>query len=324
MFNFFKKKPKKPEPNLSSGLKKTRSRLLSGLERVFLGKRTIDKDLLSAIETQLIMADVGLETTQHIIDNLTQQVQRQVLKEPEALMEALTEYLISLVEPYQQPLIINDQTEGHQEKDGQKKPFTVLVVGVNGAGKTTSLGKLACHLQNQGLSVLLAAGDTFRAAAIDQLLIWGERNAIPVIAQQPGSDAASVIFDAMQAAQARNIDVVLADTAGRLHTQSHLMDELTKVKRVMQKFDPEAPQETLLVLDASMGQNALEQAKQFQQAIDVSGIILTKLDGTAKGGIVFAIVNALKLPIRYIGVGESLDDLQPFDARTFVEALFYE
>ena len=316
MFNFLKRTRKKEEsPAIHQGLQKTRGPLRRGLESLFLGKRTIDKALLDKIETLLITADVGIETTQTLIDNLTEALARKALKDPEALMQALMTQMKSLLQPYAQPLSLPTQ---------HSSPYAILMVGVNGSGKTTSIGKLAHHLQSQGHSTLLAAGDTFRAAAIEQLLAWGERNATPVIAQKTGSDSASVIYDAMQAAKARHIDVVLADTAGRLHTQNHLMDELKKIKKVMQKFDPHAPQETILVLDASTGQNALQQAKQYHEAIDVDGIILTKLDGTAKGGIVFAITQTLGLPIRFIGIGESKEDLRPFNADDFVEALFYD
>jgi fused signal recognition particle receptor len=314
MLNFFRRKAKQTDSTLNQGLQKTRNRFLSGIERVFLGKKTIDAEMLSTIETQLISADVGVETSQNIIKDLIQQIDRKTIKDPEALMQALVTHMSALLEPYQKPLNIPKQNT----------PYTILMVGVNGAGKTTTLGKLAHHLKSQQLQPLLAAGDTFRAAAIEQLFIWGERNNVPVIAQKHGADSASVIFDAMQAAQARNIDVVLADTAGRLHTQNHLMDELQKITRVMQKFDPKAPNETILVLDASMGQNALQQAKQFQQAVNVDSIILTKLDGTAKGGIVFAITKQLQLPIRFVGLGEKIDDLKPFHATEFVEALFYD
>jgi fused signal recognition particle receptor len=314
MLNFFKRKEKTKDPDLNQGLQKTRSRFLSGLDRLFLGKKSIDDTMLETIETRLLSADVGMATTQTIINNLTDQISRQTLKDPDALMDALTKHMIALLAPYQQPLSIPEQ----------KTPYTLLMVGVNGAGKTTTLGKIAHYLKTQGLSPMLAAGDTFRAAAIDQLRIWSERNQIPIIAQTHGADSASVIFDSMQAAQARNIDVVLADTAGRLHTQDHLMDELKKIRRVMQKFDPDAPHETILVLDASMGQNALQQAKQFQEAVNVDSIVLTKLDGTAKGGIIFAIAQTLQLPIRFVGVGEQMSDLKPFNATDFVEALFYD
>ncbi len=317
MFNFLKRNRSKDgiSPPEQQGLQKTRGRLLLGLEHIFLGKRQVDQSVLDDIEMLLITADVGVETTQQMIETLTDALSRKALKDPEALMEALTSHMKALLDPFAKTIPMPEHSE---------TPYTIMVVGVNGAGKTTTLGKLAHYYGANNRSTLLAAGDTFRAAAIDQLIAWGERNTIPVIAQKPGSDSASVIYDAMQAAKARNIDIVLADTAGRLHTQIHLMNELKKIKQVMRKFDKNAPQQTLLVLDASMGQNALQQAKQFQQAVDVDGVILTKLDGTAKGGIVFAITQTLQLPIYFIGVGEQISDLQPFNAHDFVDALFYD
>ncbi len=299
---------------LKSGLSRTRSSLTEGIGDLVLGKKAIDDELLEEIETQLLVADMGVEATQAIIADLTQRVSRKQLADSEALMAALREDMLAMLEPSSVPLQI----------DPGKKPFVILVVGINGAGKTTTIGKLAKRLQNEGKSVMLAAGDTFRAAAVEQLQVWGERNGIPVIAQHSGADSASVIFDAVQAAQARGIDVVIADTAGRLHTQSNLMEELKKVKRVMGKLDESAPHEVLLVLDAGTGQNALNQAQQFHAAVEVSGIALTKLDGTAKGGIIFAIAKKTGLPIRFIGVGESIDDLRVFDAKEFVDALFGE
>lgn len=296
---------------LRKGLSRTRNNLSNGLGDLLLGKKAIDDDLLEEIETCLLTADVGIETTQSIIQSLTQEIARNQLADSSALYQALRQHLIALLEPVSQSLTIPDQD----------KPFTILIVGVNGAGKTTTIGKLANHLLNAGQKVVLAAGDTFRAAAIEQLQTWGERNQVPVIAQQPGSDCAAVIYDALEAATARHADVLIADTAGRLQTQSHLMDELKKVKRVMAKSDPQAPQEVMLVLDAGTGQNALQQARQFHDAVNVTGITITKLDGTAKGGIVFAIASQLGLPIRFIGVGESVDDLQVFDAEAFVDAL---
>lgn len=296
---------------LRQGLSRTRSTLSSGLGGLMLGQKNIDDALLEDIETCLLTADVGVEATTAIIQSLSKQITRDKLADSGALYQALREQLLALLAPVSQPLTIPEQN----------RPFTILVVGVNGAGKTTTIGKLAKHLQNAGEQIVLAAGDTFRAAAVEQLQTWGERNNVPVIAQQSGGDCAAVIFDAMQAATARKADVLIADTAGRLQTQSHLMDELKKVKRVMAKHDPDAPQEVMLVLDASTGQNALQQAKQFHAAVGVTGITLTKLDGTAKGGIVFAIAKQLGLPIRFIGVGESVDDLQVFDAQAFVDAL---
>lgn len=296
---------------LSKGLSRTSANIGGGLGDVFLGKKSIDDELLEDIETCLLTADVGVEATQTIIGNLTEQVARKSLNDSEALFQALREQMLSILLPVDQLL----------EIPAQDKPYTILVVGVNGAGKTTTIGKLARHFQNEGRKVMLAAGDTFRAAAVEQLQNWGERNNVPVIAQKAGADCAAVIYDAMQAATARNIDVLIADTAGRLQTQSNLMDELIKVKRVMGKDEPDAPQEVMLVLDAGTGQNALSQARQFHAAINVTGITLTKLDGTAKGGILFAIAKQLGIPIRFIGVGEGLEDLHSFDANEFVDAL---
>lgn len=318
MFGFSKSKKATTEQpakkgffaGLREGLKRTRSNLTEGLSQLILGKKIIDEELFNELETRLLLADVGIETTQQIIDHLTQQLKRKELKDPQALLTGLKEKLIAIIQPCQQPLVIT-----------ATKPFVILMVGINGAGKTTTIGKLAKHLQAENHKVLLAAGDTFRAAAVEQLQIWGTRNQIPVIAQPSGSDSASVIYDAMTAAKARQMDVLIADTAGRLHTQQNLMDELKKVKRVMTKLDPAAPHEVLLVLDASIGQNALRQAEHFYQAVGVTGLVITKLDGTAKGGILFAVAEQLKLPIRYIGIGEGIDDLQPFDAEAFVAAL---
>jgi len=316
LFSFKKPKDNSSEEKnwlgrLKSGLSRTHQQLASGLGDLFLGERAIDDELLEEIETSLLTADVGIEATQAIIQSLTEQLARKQLANSEALFQALRSQLINLLASSQASWTIPEQDT----------PYSILVVGVNGAGKTTTIGKLAKHLQNAGEQVLLAAGDTFRAAAVEQLQTWGERNDVTVIAQQQGSDCAAVVFDAMQAATARKVDVIIADTAGRLQTQSHLMDELKKVKRVMGKHEAQAPQEVMLVLDASTGQNALVQAKQFNDAVGVTGITLTKLDGTAKGGIVFAIAKQLKIPIRFIGVGEGLDDLQVFDAETFVDAL---
>jgi fused signal recognition particle receptor len=324
MFSFLKKnsdqtpKADAPEPKqgwlsrLKSGLGKTRQNFSEGLSRVFLGKKTIDAELFSELETRLLLADIGVESTQKILAKLTDAVSRKQLSDPETLFTHLKEQLESALAPYTLPIEIN------------AKPFVILTVGVNGAGKTTSIAKMAHYFQSQNKKVMLAAGDTFRAAAIEQLQVWGDRNNVPVIAQHSGADSASVIYDAMQAATARDIDILIADTAGRLHTQNHLMAELEKIKRVLQKFNPDAPHETMLVLDASMGQNALNQAQQFHQSIGLSGLTLTKLDGTAKGGILFAICEKMKLPIRFIGVGEDLDDLRPFEAKAFVEAMVGE
>jgi len=296
---------------LKKGLSRTRASFSSGLGDLVLGKKAIDDELMEEVETCLLTADVGVEATQAIIQALTAKINRSKLSDSEALYQALRDELLGMLMPVTQGLTIPEQD----------KPFTILVIGVNGAGKTTTIGKLAKHLQNAGEKIVLAAGDTFRAAAVEQLQTWGQRNDVPVIAQQSGGDCAAVIFDAMQAAGARRADVLIADTAGRLQTQAHLMEELKKVKRVMAKHDADAPQEVMLVLDASTGQNALQQAKQFHDAIGVTGITLTKLDGTAKGGIVFAIAKQLGIPIRFIGVGESVDDLQVFDAQAFVDAL---
>ncbi|MDN3516348.1 signal recognition particle-docking protein FtsY [Aquisalimonas lutea] len=296
---------------LRERLGKTRSGLTEGLATAFLGRKTIDDELLEDLETRLLMADVGVEATTRIIESMTERVRRRELDDMGALMRALREDMIAMLAPCEQPLV-------PENPDG---PFVVLTVGVNGTGKTTTIGKLASRYRDEGRSVLLAAGDTFRAAAVEQLQLWGERTGIPVIAQHTGADSASVIYDAHQAAQARGTDVLIADTAGRLHTQGNLMDELRKVRRVLGRLDEGAPQEVLLVLDASTGQNALSQAQHFQEAVGVTGLILTKLDGTAKGGVIFAIAHRLGLPIRYIGVGERPEDLQPFRAEEFVDAL---
>ncbi|SEL99776.1 signal recognition particle-docking protein FtsY [Halomonas caseinilytica] len=298
---------------IKDGLGKTRANLTDGLAGLFLGRKQIDDDLMEELETQLLMADVGIEATTEIIDRLTDRVSRKELKDPEALYKALQEELSSLLEGVTQPLELPPKGEG---------PFVILVVGVNGVGKTTTIGKLTQRFQREGRSVMLAAGDTFRAAAVEQLKIWGERNDVPVVAQHTGADSASVVYDALAAARARGIDVLIADTAGRLHNKSHLMEELKKVRRVMGKLDAEAPHEVMLVLDAGTGQNALSQASTFNEAVPVTGITLTKLDGTAKGGIIFALAQQLGTPIRFIGVGETLDDLRPFAAREFVDALF--
>ena len=312
--------PEAPAPTVSvfqrikSGLGKTRANLSSGLADLFSMGKTVDAALLEDIETTLLMADVGVTATSEIIEALTDKLERKQLKDGEALRVALKDQLRELLANTSQPLDVTSD----------KKPYVILMVGVNGVGKTTTIGKLAKHFQQDGKSVMLAAGDTFRAAAVEQLQVWGERNQVPVVAQHTGADSASVIFDAVQSAASRNIDVVIADTAGRLQNKDNLMNELQKVVRVMKKLDEQAPHEVMLVLDAGTGQNALSQAQVFQQAVGVSGITLTKLDGTAKGGIVFAIARQLQLPIRYIGVGEQVDDLRSFDAETFVNALFDE
>jgi fused signal recognition particle receptor len=290
---------------LKSGLGKTRKRLTDGLQTVF-NRKVIDQNILESIETQLLSADVGVQVTAQVIDELKSS------KGKHDVFGTLKAKLVQLLLPSEEPLLI----------DANKRPFVILVVGVNGSGKTTTIGKLAKLLQQQSKKVMLAAGDTFRAAAVEQLQIWGQRNDIQVVSQQQGADSAAVIFDALQSAKAKNMDVLIADTAGRLHTQSHLMEELKKIKRVMAKLDEGAPHEVLLVLDACIGQNAVQQAKQFNEAIHVTGIVLTKLDGTAKGGIIFSIASDLGIPIRLIGVGEQIDDLQPFQAEQFVNALF--
>ena len=299
---------------LKQGLSKTSASLGEGMASLFLGKKAIDDDLLDDLETRLLTADVGVEATTTIIGNLTKRVARKELADSGALYKALQEELVTLLTPVEQPLVI----------DTAKQPYVILVVGVNGVGKTTTIGKLAKKLQLEGKKVMLAAGDTFRAAAVEQLQVWGERNNIAVIAQHTGADSASVIFDAVQAAKSRGIDVLIADTAGRLHTKDNLMEELKKVRRVIGKLDDTAPHEVLLVLDAGTGQNAINQAKQFNQTVNLTGLALTKLDGTAKGGVIFALAKQFGLPIRYIGVGEGIDDLRPFQAQAFVQALFEE
>lgn len=298
---------------LKQGLSKTSASIGEGMASLFLGRKTIDDELLEDIETRLLTADVGVEATAVIIQSLTQKVARKQLTDADALYKSLQAELAAMLKPVEAPLVITPN-----------KPFVILVVGVNGAGKTTTIGKLAKKLQSEGKKVMLAAGDTFRAAAVEQLQVWGERNKIPVIAQHTGADSASVIFDAVQAAKARNIDVLIADTAGRLHTKDNLMEELKKVRRVIGKLDADAPHEVLLVLDAGTGQNAISQAKQFNQTVQLTGLALTKLDGTAKGGVIFALAKQFGLPIRYIGVGEGIDDLRTFEAEPFVQALFAE
>jgi len=332
MFSFLKseksKKPKAGDKNesetkdspdsagffsrLKQGLNRTRHNLTDGLATLVLGAKTIDDDLMEQIEDLLITADLGMDATTRISQNILQKVSRNELKDPEALFSALHDEMQAILLPCEQPLVIPQQDT----------PFVILVIGINGAGKTTTIGKLAKRLQNEGKSVMLAAGDTFRAAAVEQLQVWGERNNIPVIAQHNGADSASVIYDALESARSKKVDVLIADTAGRLHTQSNLMEELKKVKRVMGKIDPAAPHEVMLVLDAGTGQNALNQAEQFNQAMQITGISLTKLDGTAKGGVIFAIAHKLGLPIRFIGVGEKIEDLRSFAAKDFVDALF--
>lgn len=296
---------------LKQGLAKTSQNLGAGLASLFLGKK-IDDELYEELETQLLLADVGVETTQKLIKQLVADANRRQLKDAGALYEKLQDEMALLLDKVEQPLQIDNP-------DG---PFVILMVGVNGVGKTTTIGKLAQQFKQQGKSVMLAAGDTFRAAAVEQLQVWGERNEIPVIAQHSGADSASVIFDAYQAAKARKVDVLIADTAGRLQNKAHLMEELKKIVRVMKKIDGAAPHEVMLTLDAGTGQNALSQAKLFHEAVQLTGITLTKLDGTAKGGVIFAIADQFSLPIRYIGVGEGIDDLRVFQSKDFIRALF--
>jgi fused signal recognition particle receptor len=327
MFGFIKRKQKKaaeapkasPEAqssaevsvsDLSHSLEKTKRTFSDGMADFFLGKKSIDNELLDELETRLLKADVGVDATTTIIDELQRNISRKVINDAESLHLKLAEVMKSILQPCEQPL--NTDTA---------KPFVILVVGINGAGKTTSIGKLAHHFVKQGKSVMLAAGDTFRAAAVEQLQEWGRRNNVPVIAQGTGADAASVIFDAVASASSKNIDIVIADTAGRLHTQDNLMDELAKIKRVLGKLGANAPHETLIVMDAGFGQNALNQVQQFHNSIGLTGLAVTKLDGTAKGGILFSIAKKLNLPVRFIGIGEGIDDLRPFNASEFVDAL---
>ncbi len=326
MFGFGKKEKskvdstvaeEKPEKSglisqLKQRLSRTRHNLTDGLANLLLGQKEIDEDLLEELETLMLMADVGVDATSRIINGLSEKVKRKELSDPAVLSKVLKQELEHILSQCNQPVAI--------PSDG--KPQVILMVGINGAGKTTTIGKLAKRLQQDGQSVMLAAGDTFRAAAVEQLQTWGERNQIPVVSQHTGADSASVIFDAVQAATARNIDVLIADTAGRLHTKTNLMDELGKIARVIKKIDPEAPHEVMLVVDATTGQNALNQAQQFNQTVGLTGITLTKMDGTAKGGILFAIADKLKIPIRFIGVGEAIEDLRHFDPQEFVDALF--
>lgn len=295
---------------LKRSLVKTKQNLGPGFISLFRGKK-IDDDLFEELEEQLLIADVGVETTRKIITNLTEGASRKQLRDAEALYGLLKEEMSEILTKVEEPLNVEGKT-----------PFVILMVGVNGVGKTTTIGKLARQFEQQGKSVMLAAGDTFRAAAVEQLQVWGQRNEIPVIAQHTGADSASVIFDAIQAAKARNIDVLIADTAGRLQNKSHLMEELKKIVRVMKKLDVDAPHEVMLTIDASTGQNAISQAKLFHEAVGLTGITLTKLDGTAKGGVIFSVADQFSIPIRYIGVGERIEDLRPFNAGDFIEALF--
>ena len=295
---------------LEQRLERTRSSL-GGLFSLIGGATKVDEELVEEIETTLLTADMGVAATTRVVDRLREGIRQGIVTEPNQLLPAVQAELYELIEPCEQFLAI----------DTERKPFVILMVGVNGVGKTTTIGKLARRYLDEGKKVMLAAGDTFRAAAVEQLQVWGERNDVPVVAQKSGADTAAVIYDALHSAKARGIDVLIADTAGRLHTQSHLMEELSKVRRVMQKIDPEAPHETMLVVDAGTGQNALAQARQFNQAVPLTGITVTKLDGTARGGVLFAIAEELKIPIRFIGVGETAADLRPFDAGTFVHAI---
>lgn len=323
MFGFSKRKDKQPDvktetpqatswfSRVKSGLGKTRAQFSNGIATVLLGRKTLDEDTLEELETLLLSSDVGIDATQAILDRLVANVSRKELKDNDALMMALQETLAELLQPVEAPLII----------DNSKQPFVILVVGVNGVGKTTTIGKMTKRFQAEGKSVMLAAGDTFRAAAVEQLQTWGERNNVPVIAQHTGADSASVIFDAVQAAKSRGIDVLIADTAGRLHNKDNLMNELEKVLRVMKKIDDSSPHEVLLVLDAGTGQNAINQAQAFTKVAPLTGLALTKLDGTARGGVIFALATKFGIPVRFIGVGEQVDDLDRFKADEFVRAL---
>lgn len=297
---------------VKTGLTRTREGFSKSLLDVVAGEKQIDDELLEELETQLLMADVGIEATQFLIAQITEKLNRKELKDSEALLSLLKQELKKMLSASQTPFAI----------DSTHSPYVILMVGVNGVGKTTTIGKLAKKLQAEGKKVMLAAGDTFRAAAVEQLQVWGERNNVPVVAQDTGADSASVIFDAIESAKAKGVDVVIADTAGRLQNKSNLMAELEKVVRVMKKLDEAAPHEVMLVLDAGTGQNAMSQAALFKEAVQVSGITLTKLDGTAKGGVIFAIAKELNIPLRFIGVGEQINDLRPFDAEEFVDALF--
>ena len=296
---------------LKRSLSRTKANIGSGFFGLFKGKK-IDDDLFEELEEQLLIADVGMDTTMKIIDSLTEKATRQQLKDGEALYDLLKEEMRDILATVEQPLQV----------DTAKAPYVILMVGVNGVGKTTTIGKLAKQFQQEGKSVLLAAGDTFRAAAVEQLQVWGQRNNVPVVAQHTGADSASVIYDAIEAAKARGVDVVIADTAGRLQNKANLMEELRKIVRVMKKIDDAAPHEIMLTLDAGTGQNAISQAKLFTEAAPLTGITLTKLDGTAKGGVIFSLADQFKIPIRYIGVGEGIDDLRPFETQQFIDALF--
>ena len=316
MLNFLKKTQSKDpqevktKTSLKERLFKSKKKLGDGLSSLVIGKKKIDEDLLEELEMLLIGSDIGIQTTDKVIEVVRKKASRKELKDEDSLYQLIKEELESLLikESLLQP--------------SSNNPFVILVVGINGAGKTTTIGKLAKLFQGEGKSVMLAAGDTFRAAAVEQLQVWGERNDIPVIAQKTGADAASVVYDAYQSAIAKDIDILIADTAGRLHTQDNLMQELEKIKRVLKKYNEDAPHETLLVIDGGSGQNAIQQANEFHKSINLTGLAITKLDGTAKGGVLFSISDSLKLPIRYIGVGEAIEDLKPFNAKDFVNALF--
>jgi len=316
MLNFFKKNQNKDiqtdtkKASLKDRLFKSKRRLGDGLSSILIGKKQIDDELLEELEILMISADIGIQTTDKIIESVRKKASRKELKDGDSLYQLIKVELEALLIDDNLLEVVSDST------------FVILVVGINGAGKTTTIGKLAKSFQSQGKSVMLAAGDTFRAAAIEQLQIWGDRNEIPVIAQKTGADAASVVYDAYQSAVAKNIDILIADTAGRLHTQDNLMQELEKIKRVLKKHNDKSPHETLLVIDGGSGQNAVQQANEFHKSIELSGIAVTKLDGTAKGGVLFAISDSLNLPIRYIGIGEAIDDLKPFHAKDFINALF--
>jgi len=316
MLNFFKKNQNKDtqtdtkKTSLKDRLFKSKRRLGDGLSSILIGKKKIDDELLEELEILMISADIGIQTTDKIIESVRKKASRKELKDGDSLYQLIKAELEAL-------LIVDNLLVPVSEST-----FVILVVGINGAGKTTTIGKLAKSFQSQGKSVMLAAGDTFRAAAVEQLQIWGDRNEIPVIAQKTGADAASVVYDAYQSAVAKNIDILIADTAGRLHTQDNLMQELEKIKRVLKKHNDKSPHETLLVIDGGSGQNAVQQANEFHKSIELSGIAVTKLDGTAKGGVLFAISDSLNLPIRYIGIGEAIDDLKPFHAKDFINALF--
>jgi len=316
MLKFFKKNQKKDiqtdtkKASLKDRLFKSKRRLGDGLSSILIGKKKIDDELLEELEILMISADIGIQTTDKIIESVRKKASRKELKDGDSLYQLIKVELEALLIDDNLLVPVSDST------------FVILVVGINGAGKTTTIGKLAKSFQSQGKSVMLAAGDTFRAAAVEQLQIWGDRNKIPVISQKTGADAASVVYDAYQSAVAKNIDILIADTAGRLHTQDNLMQELEKIKRVLKKHNDKSPHETLLVIDGGSGQNAVQQANEFHKSIELSGIAVTKLDGTAKGGVLFAISDSLNLPIRYIGIGEAIDDLKPFHAKDFINALF--